>query len=262
LAGKAFSEKAFSKYDNVFFFLTGRPILEKISITVASKCTDDRNAMVALLTEQKDFFISSIVDDSFSLIHSTIKLQPNVIVMDFRLEDLDCLEIAPIIKRNSPATALIVLSTPDNRIAVDRILRAGISGYLLKRQDFVYLALSVRCVSFGGLYISETIRERTTRYFPMHDFAAHGNGGASSGTGAARNVFTLTELQIFQGIVSGYSDHDIAVDLNISTGAVRNCVCKAKKKVGLRNRTQMSLYAMSCGLISPKECFPSSVKKT
>jgi len=225
--------------------------LKKISITIASKREDERNTVATLLTEHDDFSISSIVADNFGLVNSAMKLRPNVIVMDFRLENIDTIRLAPIIKRNSPETELIVMCSPKERVAVDRVLRAGVSGYLLRQQDFAYLPLSVRCVSYGGLYLSEEIKKQAFNCFTPQSLAAQGMGKAfPSDISAARSKFTPMELQIFHGIILGYSDSEIASGLSISVGTLRNYVCLTKKKIGLQNRTQIGIYALSCGLIA------------
>jgi len=219
--------------------------LERISVTIASRQDDDRNRMAALLTEQDGFTVASIAWDNFGIVRSAMTRQPNVIIMDFFLEDYDTLRLIPTIKRNSPATELIVLCSPEDHIAVDRVLRAGVSGYLIK-QDLDRLAFAVRSVFCGGLYVSKTVRMQAFKYFSRHNIVKTPLCDAN----AIYNVFTPTELQIFHGIILGHSDSKIAENLNISTGAVRNCICHAKKKVGLQNRTQISLYALSNGLIT------------
>jgi len=224
----------------------------KINITIASRYEDDRNAISALLAEQDDFKILSVVDDSYGLVNSAIKQQPDVVVMDFHLEDRDSLCLAPVIKRNSPATALIVLCSQDERIAVGKVLKAGISGYLLKQQDFANLVSSIRCVFCGGLYISEMARKQIPNYFSA--IPALGKGQHDSSLTC--HSFTLTELQIFSGIIRGATDAQIAKNLNISTGTVRNCICKAKKRVGLKSRAQMVLYILSHGLVVQEDGLP------
>jgi len=231
--------------------------LGKISITVASKYEDDRKAIVTLLAEQENFFIANVVEDNFALVNSAVRQHPDVIVMDFCLEDLDILSLAPIIKRNSPATALVVLCSPEDNVTVDQILRAGISGYLRKRHDFVNLALSVRCVFCGGLYFSNETRKKVFGYFATRSIAELGAENRHSDT---HGIFTPTELQVFLGIIRGYSDNKIANDLHISAGSVRNCICQAKKKSGLHNRTQLSIYVLSVGLIAWENDFLKAVK--
>jgi len=222
--------------------------LERISILIASRCKDDRNAIASLLNKQDGFLVTGIVDDNFGLVDSAKNLQPNIVVMDFFLEEMDTLQIAPVVKRNSPATALIVLCSLSENIAVDRVLRSGVSGYLL-RQDFNYLALAVRSVSCGGLYVSEMVRNQVLKYFSIYSIIFQQTRESPPGTGIAHCIFTLTELQIFQGIIRGNSDHEIARNLNITIGTVRNYICQAKKKIGLQNRTQIIMHVLSNGLI-------------
>jgi DNA-binding NarL/FixJ family response regulator len=62
-------------------------------------------------------------------------------------------------------------------------------------------------------------------------------------------LLSVTEHNIFNGIVQGQSDKEIADDLNMTIGALRNCVNKVKKKTGLHNRTQITVYAMLSGII-------------
>jgi len=234
--------------------------LEKISVTIASRLADDRNTMAAILAEQGDFLISGIAGDNFEVVRSAILLQPNVIIMDFYLEEHNTLKIVPIIKRNSPATTLIVLCSAEEHIAVNHVLRAGISGYLLK-QDLACLALAVKCVFCGGLYVSEKVKKQVFNYFSAGGITMHCIEKVSSCDTVVRHrVFTPTELQIFQGIILGRSDSKIAENLNISTGAVRNCIYHAKKKIGLQNRTQVSIYALSSGLIAWENDFLEAKK--
>ncbi|MCL2192142.1 MAG: response regulator transcription factor [Treponema sp.] len=221
--------------------------MKKISITIASKQGDDRNIMAALLAGQDDFTVSSIAGDDFDIVRSAMTLQPNVIVMDFYLEDHDTLRLVPVIKRNSPTTALIVLCHPKEHIVVDQVLKAGISGYLLK-QDIDDLASAIRCVFYGGLYVSKAVKTQAFDYFST-DGTMKGIEKAPFCDTEYR-LFTPTELQIFQGIIHGHSDGEIAENLNMSIGAIRNCIYHAKKKVGMRNRTQISLYALSRGMIA------------
>jgi len=231
--------------------------LEKITIIVASAHEDERNAMVALLGEQDDFRIVSVVEDNFGVVNAAIKLQPNVIVMDFCMGDPGSLRLAPVIKRNSLGTALVMLCSADRHIPVDWALRAGISGYLLKQHDFACLVSSVRCVFSGGLYVSEVVRKQAFSYFSARAFTL-GTGRPMPNADFGRGVFTQTELQIFHGIILGRSDSEIASNLNMSIGAVRNSICWAKKKIGLHNRTQVIIYILSVGLIAWDRCFPGA----
>jgi DNA-binding NarL/FixJ family response regulator len=220
-----------------------------INITLTSQYEEDRIKISALLAEQDDFRIMSVGKDGYDALKSAMTQHPDIIIMDFNIEGIECSALAPIIKRNSPSTSLIVLYSHEEHRTVAKALNAGISGYLLRRESYDYLASSVRSVFHGGLYFSESVKEYALPWFstPTEIFFT---GPLSAQLDFSRNSFTLTEKGIFCGIGCGYSDREIARNLNISIGSVRNCISQVKKKTGLNNRTQITIYALFSKVIN------------
>jgi len=211
-----------------------------ISITIASKHKDDRKIINTLLSEQADFTIASAGVDGFHAVRSSMTLKPNIIIMDYDMEDVSGPDIMPIIKRNSPATALIVLCTDNECGVVDKALKAGISGFLLWKKDLDNLTSAVRSVFNGGLYISELAKNQLMAKL----------GIVQTTVQIHRHFLTITEYNIFNGIIQGQTDREIAEDLNMSIGALRNCINKVKKKTKLHNRTQITVYALLSGILN------------
>jgi len=211
-----------------------------ISITIASKYKDDRMIIDTLLAEQDDFRIASTGADGFHAVRSSMTLKPDIIIMDYNMEDVNSPDIMPIIKRNSPSTALIALCPDKEYGVVDKALKAGISGFLLWKKDQDKLVSAVRSVFYGGLYISELAKNQLLVKLGAIHIAAP----------IHRHLLTMTEYNIFNGIILGQTDKEIAEDLNMSVGALRNCINKVKKKTGLHNRTQITVYALLSGIIS------------
>jgi len=231
--------------------------LEKIAITIAGANEDRLRAITSLLARQDDFLITGTVEDAFGLVNATIRRRPDVVVMDFGLDGSDTLNLVSIVRRNSPATAIVVLCPPGESVAVELALRAGISGCLQKGQEEAGLALAVRCVFGGGLYFGEEARREVFGRFAVRGIASLGRVELPVDI---HRVFTHTELQVFLGVIRGHSDSRIAEELNISEGTVRNCICRAKKKVGLQNRTQMGIYVLAVGLVDWENDFLSAPK--
>ncbi|MDR0456921.1 MAG: response regulator transcription factor [Treponema sp.] len=215
-----------------------------ITVAVISNHEDDIRTISALLTEQNDFHITSTGKDGYDALRSAKTQRPDIIIMDFSMTDIDSPELAPIIKRNSPSTALIVLCSHNEQDTVTRAFNAGISGYLLRQDGFTHLASSVRSVFYGGLYISKSVKNHTLNRLstPAEIFPAE--------PGISRHFFSSTEQGIFYGISRGCTDREIARNLNISIGSVRNCINQVKKKTGLHNRTQITIYALFSGIIN------------
>jgi len=211
-----------------------------ITITIVNKYQDDRAAIAALLKEQADFRVISVGSDGYDALKSATTQRPDIIIMDFHLKDIDSLELAPIIRRSSPSTALLVLCSPDEQKEQNTVansLKAGISGYLLRQEGFDNLASSIRSVFYGGWYISKPARDLALHYF----------------TPAAPDIsplsFTPTETGILRGIISGQTDREIAKNLNINIYSLRNCISRIKTKTGLKNRAQIIIHALLAGTV-------------
>jgi two-component system nitrate/nitrite response regulator NarL len=218
-----------------------------INITIISKHEEDCKNIRAVLAKHDDLHIVSVGKDGYDALKAAVGFQPDIIIMDFSMKDIEGLELAPIIKRRSPKTALIVLCSRNEQNAVAKALKAGISGYLLREDGFAYLAESVRSVFYGGLYISKSAKKHTL------DFLSSPEDVLPSDSEVSPHSFTLTELGILYGITRGHTDREIAKNLNMSVGSLRNCVNQVKKKTGLRNRTQISLYALFTGKMNIRQ---------
>ena len=210
-----------------------------IRIIVICSNGKDLSAISSCLSEQKDFLIISTGEDGFHALRSTIKYKPDIIIMDYYLKDINSHDLAPIIKRNSPSTSLIVLCSDEECGMVDKALEAGISGCLLRQECYDHLVSTVWSVFYGGVYLSEAFRKKDfskTIIKTDNNFLQYG--------------FSKTEQLVFFSITLGKSDDEIAKDLNISRNSVRNLVFNAKQKTGFKNRTQISLYAMLSGFLN------------
>jgi len=211
-----------------------------ISISIASKHKDDRRTINTLLSGEGDFKIASAGEDGFHAVRSSMSLKPDIIIMDYNMEDVNGRDIMPIIRRNSPSTSLIALCSDKECCVIDKAVRAGISGFLLWKKDAEKLVPAVRSVFYGGMYISEPAKKQLLAKLGQYIIAEPN----------IRDILTMTEYNIFDGIISGRTDREIAEDLNMSVGALRNCINKVKKKTGLHNRTQITVYALLRGIIN------------
>jgi DNA-binding NarL/FixJ family response regulator len=203
-----------------------------INISIAGRDERDRKVIADLLDRHDDFRIVSVGKDGYDAIRSAKKHRPDIIIIDYNMPDIDSAELAPIIKRHSPSTKLITLCSriedasadasadAGGDSVLDKALRAGISGCLLKQADFDKLASSVRSVFHGGFYVSERVKYRVPLF--LKELPLPVNNG--------RYCFSPTELQIFYRISLGYKDEEIAQQLNIDTGTLRNSVYRVKKK--------------------------------
>ena len=223
----------------------------KIKILVASIFDDDCKRILSVLSDQDDFYIAGTEKDESSIIIKTANIKPDVIILDLQSSKypnrtgIGPDELAPIIHRRSPSTAIIMLCDKDEDFYASLALKAGISGFLLKKIDMDKLAPVVKIVFYGGYYISASITIRVFAavtfmyYIPMQILER-------------KNIrFNLTpaERGVITDIANGLSDADIAKDLNFSIGTIKNCVLAIKRKTKLKSRIQIAIYSLVCGFI-------------
>ena len=215
-----------------------------ITIAVISGQEYDRKSIIRILAKQNDFHIVTAGADGYDALMSAKTQQPDVIIMDFSMDEIICSDLAPIIKRNSPSTAIIVLCSLEEQAVVSKAFNAGISGCLLKQGGFDNLASSIWCVYHGGLYFSQPIRNHAVQIF------LETKTSRAMGDAAFNGLFSFTDLRIFFGILHGHTDNEIAKELNMNTGSVRNCITRIKQRTRLRNRTQMAILALSTAMMN------------
>jgi DNA-binding NarL/FixJ family response regulator len=223
-----------------------------ITIAVICKKKKDQQLIAHLLSFHKDFQIIQTGENGYDAF-MLAKLQPNVFIMDMHMAETQATDLAPVIRRTAPAAALIVLCSGAEKLQVGRAVMAGISGYLLTETDMDNLPVLVRVVSSGGYYISAPIIRRIFSSFPeldktlapAEDFLAFQNERER-----ISRALSPTERGIISLLCQGYSDEEIAAELNLVLGTVRNYLTTIKHKTGLQNRSHIVIYAFIFGLIN------------
>jgi two-component system response regulator NreC len=211
---------------------------------------EERELISASLRAHNDFCIAGLAEDGFEALTS-INLKPDIIILDIKLSDTDGPELVPILKRRSPSTVFMVMSSRDDDALVRRAINAGISAYLLKESDMEILPYLARIVFRGGYYFSASIITRILKIFSAPDALLKSKKNlADLREKYCIQDFSSTERMIIIFLARGYSDKKIAKELNITEGTVRNCVVAIRRKTGLRSRIQIVLYALLHGFIT------------
>jgi DNA-binding NarL/FixJ family response regulator len=178
----------------------------------------------------------------------TEEFQPNVILMDIKMPEMDGVEAVRQIKPKYPGTKIIMLSTYNEDALVRNALSAGASGYLLKDISPTELIAAIRALNSGVIQISPEIVRRLVEdhYRPA---AVPGSADekpvAPNGNGIDENSFewldTLTrrEREIFMLLVLGYDNEQIAGKFDLAVQTVRNQVSTIYSKLGVKNRFEI-----------------------
>jgi len=217
-----------------------------IKIFISSRNDEDCKRIFAILSAQKDFRIVGVECDEAGTVIKTARLKPDVLILDLQRPGICGHELAPVIHRRSPDTAIVMLCDIDNENYAGIALKAGITGFLLKEKDMDKLAPVVKIVFHGGYYISSPI---LIKAFNILAFRSNFPGQIIE-QDSEHQILSPTERSIVTDIVHGLSYEEIAKHLHFSVGTIKNCMSTIKRKTKLKNRVQIAVYMLIYGYIN------------
>jgi len=201
-----------------------------------------------ILETQADIQVVGEAGDGVQAIAGTRRLQPDVVLMDIRMPNLDGLQATKQIMAAGSASRVLILTTFDLDEYVYQALTAGASGFLLKNAPPEQLISAVRVVAAGDGLLSPSITRRVIEQFTR--LPPPGGTDALSGTDALRGL-TDREREVLKLIARGLSNAEIAAQLVVSDATVKSHVAHLLAKLQLRDRVQAVVLAYESGLIRP-----------
>ena len=171
------------------------------------------------------------------------RLDPDVVLMDVRMPELDGLEATARLATSGLRARVLVLTTFDLDEYVYRALKSGASGFLLKDATREQLAGAVRTIAAGESLLAPSITRRL-----IEDFCRGPEPGAVP---KAAGTLSERELSVLKHLARGLSNAEIARELFLSEATVKSHVARILAKLGLRDRVQTVVYAYESGLIRP-----------
>jgi DNA-binding NarL/FixJ family response regulator len=227
-----------------------------IRIAIISELKKDREEISKTLSNQNDFKIIGLGNSEYDALKYAMDFQPDVEIMDLEKNDTTNLELASVIKRKSPSTALIVFSSHYKTDSASKALKAGVSGYVLKKIDMDRLVALVRIVFSGAYYISPPIvKEAFNFILAMEKFPSVRDYFllAQEAYKTIPACISCMERQIMGFIGRGMTVREIAETLHLAPGTVRNYLSNATHKINIKGRVQVAIYAIKHGLIDMPE---------
>jgi DNA-binding NarL/FixJ family response regulator len=212
--------------------------MEPIRVLIADDHTLFRAGLVALLVSIPDVEVVGEAASGQEVLVKAGELQPDVILMDIQMPDLNGIEATRQILRAQPHMGIIVLTMFKDDDSVFAAMRAGARGYILKGVDQSVMLRAVRAVANGESLFSPEIADRLMRYF------------ANLRPATPPEVFpelTAREREILALIAQGDTNGDIAAELTISVKTVRNHVSNIFSKLQVADRVQAAIRAREAG---------------
>jgi len=198
------------------------------------------DSLEIMLSNVEDIEIIGKATDGQEALDLILEEEPEVALLDIRMPRLTGLEVLAEIRKRKLDTRILLLTTFDDDSYIRQAIAYKAAGYLLKSVSSKELSDAVIGVGSGGTYITPEIASKMVNmvsYVLQNAFEQED----------IKNSITEREWEILKGISQGLSNKEIAYSLNISDGTVRNYISNIIKKTGLRDRTQIAIYAIQSG---------------
>ncbi|MDR2247941.1 MAG: response regulator transcription factor [Treponema sp.] len=215
----------------------------------------DSDQYTKFIAAQSDIAIVAKGEDGYDALNRIPRLKPDIALLDEMLPLVDSAEFTMMLRCRSPNTRIIILATAQNH----RVLKAigyGASGYLLKNISQDQFIAGIKTVHHGGCLMTQEIAAKAFKMFPDANrdipkitalpirkeppFPRHSN-------------LSRRETHIIRCISKGFSNREIGEHLTLKEGTVRNYITAILEKTGLKNRTQIAIFAYNAGLLEEPE---------
>jgi DNA-binding NarL/FixJ family response regulator len=219
-------------------------VSDRASSTIDVLLVDDqrllREGLRTLLELHSDLRVVGEASDGLDAEAQVGLLRPKVVLMDLRMPHRDGVAATARIHQRFPATQVLVLTTFDDDELVFRSIEAGACGYLLKDVGSDALADAVRAAARGDSPLQPSIARKVLKRLrhPPEPAAAPLEGES----------FTARDRDVLRRLADGATNREIADDLALTEGTIKNYISALLAKTGLHDRTQLALFAARSGL--------------
>jgi DNA-binding NarL/FixJ family response regulator len=195
-----------------------------------------RQGFKMILSAQPDMQIVGEAANGREAVDAGEKLQPDVVLMDVTMPELNGIEATRRVSTASPRTRVLALSMHKDAVYVREILRAGARGYLLKDSADADLIAAVRSVAKGEGYLSPAVSDAV-----LTDYRRHVTDPL--------DLLTTREREVLQMIAEGKTNKEIATTLNLSVYTIEAHRGRVMEKLNLHSTGELVRFALRSGLI-------------
>jgi NarL family two-component system response regulator LiaR len=221
-------------------FLFGKP--GKISILIADDHPLLRQSIRNVLEQESDFQVLAEAGDGEEAVKLVNEMEPDVVIMDIGMPNMDGLEATRQIKASHPQIAILVLTVHSDDEYILGILQAGAAGYLTKSVFGEEVVQAVRGIIAGDMVLSPTIGQKLLKHaarYPTKPVPLD-----------AGERLSTRELEIIKLAARGMSNKDIAAEIGLSLRTVKGHLAEIFSKLRVGSRTEAIITGIRAGFIS------------
>lgn len=229
------------------FEATRPPVMDSkgqkmLRIVIADDHDLFREGLKQLLESVEDLEVVGEASDGRQAVLLVEQQRPDVVLMDISMPEMDGIQATEtIVQRGLNIPVIVLTMYADDEYAVSAI-RAGAKGYLLKNSRSDEVINAIRLAAAGGSAIDPALGAVLMREFQRL---------LNRTPNESRQQLTSREQQFLELLVKGHNNRQIATELDLAESTVKNNLSVLFQKIGVRDRTQAVLYAISNGLVSP-----------
>lgn len=192
-----------------------------------------RQGLATLLSTEADLEVIAQANNGIKAIALTEQLQPDVVLMDIQMPVCDGVTATREICHRYPWMRILVLTTFDDDEYIGKSLQAGAKGYLLKRKSSEEMAMAIRAVNRGYAQLSPEIASKVFAQIKPID----------SKNTKYLDELSPREIEVLRLVGQGKNNREIAKELHLSIGTVKNYITQILSKLKMRDRIAAVLWA-------------------
>ncbi len=215
--------------------------MEKLKILLAEDHRILREGLKRLIDEQPNMEVVGEAGDGVDAWQKTQELEPDIVLMDISMPRLNGAAATVKIRELCPQVKVIALTGQRATAYLNEVLKAGVSGYVLKQAAVDELIDAITIVAKGGSYIDRASQELMLNLYVDQNVAYKGEPRGKP--------LSEREIQILTLVASGYTNKEIANSLTISVKTVESHKANSMQKLDLKSRAEVVDYARFRGWI-------------
>lgn len=218
--------------------------MNPIHILLADDHAVLRAGLAALLNTRPDMKVVGEAADGVEVLGLALQLKPDVILLDLTMPRLGGLEVLPLLHQQLPEAKLLILTMHDDEGYLRQALKAGASGYVLKKAADVELISAILAVMQGNIYVHPSMTKALLQDVLPPSWSDPQQGWVS---------LSEREQAVLRYVGLGYTGREIADQLSLSIKTVETYRSRGMEKLGLRSRAQLVQFMQNKQLLKPIE---------